>query len=138
MKIEDQVCTLEQAKMLKELGVAQESLFYWWWWYIKDFAGEGPKIVYQGKLKATGTLSNVQECCAYTVAEFGEMLPTGYDTMKITVNRDSCEWQGYDLDGGPFPSEQTYKTEAEVRADMLLALINSKLITVEEINNRLK
>jgi len=29
MKLEDQVCSLELAKRLKELGVEQESLFYW-------------------------------------------------------------------------------------------------------------
>ena len=29
MKLEDHVCTLEQAKRFKELGVNQNSLFYW-------------------------------------------------------------------------------------------------------------
>ena len=29
MKIESQVCSLELAKKLKELGVKQESLYYW-------------------------------------------------------------------------------------------------------------
>jgi len=29
MKLEEQVCSLELAKKLKELGVKQESLFYW-------------------------------------------------------------------------------------------------------------
>lgn len=29
MKLEDQVCSLEFAKKLKELGVKQESLWYW-------------------------------------------------------------------------------------------------------------
>lgn len=29
MKIEDQVCSLELAKLLKELGVKQESLCFW-------------------------------------------------------------------------------------------------------------
>ena len=29
MKLEDQVCSLELAKKLKELGVKQDSLFYW-------------------------------------------------------------------------------------------------------------
>lgn len=29
MKLEDQVCTLESARRLKELGVPQDSLFYW-------------------------------------------------------------------------------------------------------------
>jgi len=29
MKIEEQVCALELAKRIKELGVKQESRFYW-------------------------------------------------------------------------------------------------------------
>lgn len=29
MRLEDQVCSLEYAKRLKELGVRQESVFYW-------------------------------------------------------------------------------------------------------------
>lgn len=35
MKLEDQVCSLELAKRLKELGVSQLSLCYWWQ-YDKD------------------------------------------------------------------------------------------------------
>ena len=35
MKLENQVCSLELAKKLKELGVKQESLFWW----CKDFKG---------------------------------------------------------------------------------------------------
>lgn len=139
MKIEDQVCTLGQAKKLKELGIDQETEFYFRMgkiWHFREVT-DWPNQEQLSDLIQSGAESE-RIFAAYTVAELGEMLPTGYDTMKITVNRDSCEWQGYDLDGDPFPSEQTYKTEAEVRATMLIALIEAELLTVEEINNRLK
>jgi len=34
MKLENQVCSLEHAKKLKELGVKQENI--WWWVETKD------------------------------------------------------------------------------------------------------
>src|ERR1044071_3781768 len=69
MKIEDQVCTLEQAKRLKELGVVQESEFYWMKWItvLEDGTEHEWKVVFN---KAWGEYYS-----AYTVAESGVMLP---------------------------------------------------------------
>jgi len=43
MKLEDQVCSLELAKRLKDLGMKQESLWYW----IPNWNGTGgqPEMV---------------------------------------------------------------------------------------------
>lgn len=39
MELKDQVCSLDSAKRLKELGCVQESLFYWQW--INDETTDG-------------------------------------------------------------------------------------------------
>jgi hypothetical protein len=45
MKLEDQVCSLELAKRLQELGVKRESLFYW-----HEEQGHKGKTDYQSRL----------------------------------------------------------------------------------------
>lgn len=117
MEIEKQVCSLEQAKRLKELGVKQESLFYWYENYDK------PCDAY--------VVSRTKEASAYTVAELGEMLPSGYDTMRISNVVEFTQhygWFGYDLEGEHFPSETLYPTEAQARAAMLIHLLETKTI----------
>ena len=60
MKLEDQVCSLEQAKRLKELGVKQEGIFN----YLKT-----------GGLKLSSEFPSFLHCySAFTVAELGEMI----------------------------------------------------------------
>jgi len=84
MKLEDQVCSLDLAKRLKELGVKQESYFYW-----SEVTGEWKVIAYDaywgidGKGRFTGDdllkdlLSDESEqiVSAFTVAELLEILP---------------------------------------------------------------
>jgi len=67
MKLEDQVCSLELAKKLKELGVKQES--YWSWLKGDADYGDEPYL-----LGCTTKLEE-DECSAFTVAELGEKLP---------------------------------------------------------------
>lgn len=60
MKLKDQVCSLELAKRLKELGVPQGSLFYWTYceaWFI----------TYRHPENESNPLS------AFTVSELGEL-----------------------------------------------------------------
>lgn len=86
MQLEKQVCSLELAKKLKELGVKQESLFYW----VHDdltrtyLATEKQlpiiqagynRIPHQSMAEDYGWRENVEKCSAFTVAELGEMLP---------------------------------------------------------------
>jgi hypothetical protein len=70
MNLDQQVCSLDLAKRLKELGVKQDGLFSWQFglnddeykgtWYIVD---EGQKY-----------FGNQEGYAAFTVAELGEML----------------------------------------------------------------
>lgn len=130
MEVEKQVCSLELAKKLKELGVRQES--YFWWthcWYkrldkyekewIIDHECYGPE---KGKVKIS----------AFTVAELGEMLPShlyidkvGEPRTLFTVKHMGGDsWHcGFLINREWFEGCQTAKTEADARAKMLIYLL---------------
>jgi hypothetical protein len=125
MKLEQQVCSLELAKKLKELGVYQGDAINWWIVDIKT--GE---VTLNRTVFPTGS----QSYSAFTVAELGEMLPekvnkNGIDyfpesdpTGKIkTIKYARQEDVLHDL--GEF-------TEADARAKMLLYLLENGLITL--------
>lgn len=69
MKIEDQVCSLELAKKLRELGVTQNSLWYWVKYGDEYIVISDEKLIIHG-----GTPANNNVFSAFTVAELGEML----------------------------------------------------------------
>lgn len=136
MQLEQQVCSLELAKKLKELGVKQESLFYWIESYDPEDANNGGWSVIR-LMKP-----NKYNYSAFTVAELGEMLPKA---IKSKVNQDmedifylEIDWIGgknrcrYVSDGKYLlidESEQiTSDTEADARAKMRIYLIENKLI----------
>lgn len=75
---------------------------------------------------------------AFTCAELGVMLPLHQFTYPQSGGTFTC--CDYTVEDGIIPSGVTptcYKTEAEARAAMLIHLLESKLITVEEINSKL-
>lgn len=137
MKIENQVCTLEQAKRLKELGVEQSGVMM----YYNSSVG----VVLLHKVEKA-TLDN--EWCAFTVAELGEMLPTyedgvgKYYTIK-DVGKLSGDNSNYDVVGWniseSYPEEPhhlidnlmncVHATEAQARAAMLIYLLENNLMT---------
>lgn len=159
MKIENQVCTLEQAKRLKELGIRQKSIFYYHDkikriderikpnWGNSEFAGV--QICNQKSLTQS----------AYTVAELGVMLPdeiphrhtehSDYYYMQSfsdvlsegDAGKSVCMWyEDNDLDAELEVLNNYYicgKTEAEARAAMLIYMLENNLTTAEEVNNRL-
>jgi hypothetical protein len=74
MKLVEQVCSLELAKRLKELGVKQESYFYWTTLeYYVHIPGvqEGPTPCVMPGFEVDGR----NKLSAFTVAELGEILP---------------------------------------------------------------
>src|SRR5437016_5764061 len=116
MKLEDQVCSLDLAKRLKELGVKQESLIWW-----RNYgAGPAPAVG-----RKTGELIIGRICCAFTVAELGMMLR---DSVGIMPSANS------NADGGwyyRFPDQTIHEaTEADARAKMLIYLLENMLITL--------
>lgn len=139
MKLKDQVCSLELAKKLKELGVKQESLFYW--------ATDGNRNWLDIKINGLFYDFNFQvadddfykrnefyQYSAFTVAELGEMLPKGHWTngavCKGCCDRNLnyfCEYE-IDFENPEAKKELIYaNTEANARAKMLIYLLENKL-----------
>lgn len=126
MKLENQVCALEQGEKLLKLGVSNDSFFHW---FMDD-------DLIMGEHWSCGRLANPNEetIPAFTVAELGVMLPTGYDSMRVT-ERGAEMWRTYDESGNDFPN--IFVTEAEARAAVLIHLLDTNIISPEEVNQRL-
>lgn len=119
MKIEQQVCSLELAKKLKELGAEQESLFHWVSTNGEDYGLSQLRL----SSRPNGNIS------AYTVAELGEMLPWDMIVARNIDKEWHYQWQadGYtDNDARIW----TDKNEAEARAKMIIYLAENKYITL--------
>lgn len=131
MKIENQVCTLEQAKRLKELGVEAVPLY----WHYCGFMTEKHGIVQYDFVLRYNSAHAVYP--AFTVAELGAMLPLYYYSYE---GDNGKEW--YCLYDGNESLYEKYeftnsKTEAEARAKMLIHLLETGEITATDCNNRL-
>jgi hypothetical protein len=130
MELKDQVCSLELAQKLKELGVKQNSLFKYVFSYSENFSFK-PKIYYNICYNNGGTVS------AFTVAELGVMMPS-IITRNKSIAREFAnknvyiyEVQYSDINQSTISSEAT---EADARAKMLIYLLENNYIKVEDIN----
>lgn len=179
MKIEDQVCTPEQANRFKELGVTAQSLHQWW--KMKYPASEEAFAKNRANCLITPTGDNhdrfimhyidnenaafhweegtyndgwdhsrceLEEgpLAAYNVAELGKMLPD----WILRGDVDAITESGHGIGSWPtgtnwgarvdynIKKTEFFPTEAQARAYLLIHLLESNLITTEEINNRLK
>lgn len=119
MKIESQVCSLEQANRLYELGIKGPSEFY----YRDNRKPETLRHVTQGFYGVS----------AFTVAELGVMLPPNFCTKINTAGHCICFDQWMDKNA----NKKFGDTEAQARAAMLIHLLESNLVTAEDCNKRL-
>jgi len=140
MKLEEQVCGLELAKRLKELGIEQNSYWYWAEVNLCDLNKKDYFLV--DKSYKLNIISS-----AFTVAELGEILPITvtdpplpknanpweYDkTTYWIVNRVGDEYNKPVSECG-HPEQKFHKafeadTEANARAKMLIYLLENKFI----------
>lgn len=114
MRLQNQVCTLEQAKKLKALGVDQKSLFYK---PIHGIEGLDETPLFGEAIRNGRMICNQKELVvsAFTVAELGAML----EDEKATV------------------VESVDKTEAESRAEHLIWLLENGHFDLEIVNREL-
>lgn len=123
MKLENQVCSLDLAKRLRELGVKQESYFYWMEYGNPHLLpGKDSSIFYEKTWR--------KRVSAFTVAELGEMLPIEYISQRRphgSIDSGEYAW-GCGRYGTDFA--EVVETEVDARAKMLIYLIENKVITV--------
>jgi len=139
MQIEKQVCTLEQAKRLKELGVEQCGNFTWIYDTSNfDFAlshrtVEEVELLRKSNLKSKEwQLKEEKEFySAFTCAELGELLPDEANTFRI-----KGKWYS-DAVETDMPGGGKHEHEAWERADLLILLLEQSDISPSEINQRL-
>ncbi|UPJ35834.1 hypothetical protein IVB45_02140 [Bradyrhizobium sp. 4] len=126
MKLEQQVCSLDLAKKLKELGVKWESAFSW----IEHEDGEWRLL----RFGIEGTIC----VAAFTVAELGEMMPGNFGGHYVLTQKGLMGNRYYSTLMRLQDSTEAYKieekTEADARAKMLIYAIENKLI---ELNTSL-
>jgi len=152
MKLEQQVCSLELSKKLKELGVKQESLFFY----------NSKTMELQKGFTSHTDRKGIHHwsISAFTVAELGEMLPKSICIYKKSKKKLRYKWltgtfyhpyfyypiendKGYGFglmyttyvwfetqnDKDILHAELAH-TEANVRAKMLIYLLENKLLSV--------
>lgn len=144
MKHTNQVCTLEQAQILKLLGIRQKSLFYWQ--VMKQPVQDGccseiitycPDINHPISLEAAESAYS-----AFTVAELGQLLgPNISYTIKENIFEATVSKHHF-----PHPDiaedhfwfiMRSDTSEAEVRAGLLINLLQNNLLTAMQINARI-
>lgn len=117
MTTQEQVCTLEQAKRLKELGAKQESYFCW-----QDF----PETRYRKHdldlwpvHDAKHIMDLGESWSAFTVAELGEMINWDVVALSPPYKEDKkwyCHFDDFDFED---------VNEASVRAQALIYLLEN-------------
>jgi hypothetical protein len=122
VKLEDQVCSLELAKRLKDLGVKQESLHEWTFdQHIWELDGPRPSDIFPEAF-----------CSAFTVAELGEMLPILVRGKVVKFHKLGAdptwivEYLPVTNDDEKYHTEAL--SEADARAKMLIYLLENKLL----------
>jgi len=127
VKLEDQVCSLELAKRLKELGVKQESHFY----HIKERAEWRLWPYTSPGFSLEGIREHPREdwevYSAFTVAELGDMLPKGFYQTFFVEDGVVVGRPDFKVLENTFTTEKE-TTEANARAQMLIYLLENKLV----------
>ena len=148
MRIEDQVCTFDQAKKLdKYLPRPYDSLFRYYEINSNGVGHLGSKLhdIFPDDQVEKFDNGSVSAYAAYTVAELGVLLPSSiivssvkyYQKTKKIDHRFQCFYHKAFHDSfGPngfVPHRDWYQAEAEARAAALIWLIENGYVKVEDL-----
>jgi hypothetical protein len=128
MELEKQVCSVSLARKLNELCPdSQVSQFV----YIHEDSGTDTLTTWADRAARSYYVAAAW-CCAFTVAELGEMLPWG-DVVYIKVGPAIwlAKMSTLRMNPDAKPHEAIADTEADARAKMLIYLIENGLIQPE-------
>lgn len=149
MKLSNQCCTLEQGRKLKELGIAENSVFAWVSVCYGPLGEKDPalEVVYRDDYSSIPAKYGEYQAPAFTVSEIIQMLPEQINDGTLTIEKGAV-FIREDMD-----PEMAYtvgcKKEsvwqivhgryslADSSADCLIFLLETGLLTAEEANNRL-
>lgn len=141
MKLEQQVCNLDLAKQLKELGVKQIGFFY----HAYDTYTKTSEIYYNAKnglpCECKKDTTGYLYYSAFTVAELGELIGNMCNEWSQGWNDSGCFWQfqygnkgcGNMIEGigDRFCAEEN--TEADARAKTLIYILEQGIITTNDL-----
>ena len=127
MNIHDQVCSMEYAKRLKELGVKQDSLFY-----LFDHTSHHYLFCKEYEQYSKHVNLNIDDgYSAFTVAELGMILGKYSDT-GIGEDKWVCRYFEPHSD---ITHHSIADTEADARAKMLVFLLENGIIKNDRKHN---
>lgn len=165
MKIENQVCSIEQAKKLKSLGIKGNSMLTWMY-AVLSLDGdkfENVPMLYRENTGAYDLVNvldfdkkwettleedyeTIGNYAAYSVAELGVMLPCirtfNYDGYTSYINYYCLCGKFYCSIDCAISGKNLFKihgdTEAQARSSILIWMLENKIITPEQVNKSLQ
>jgi hypothetical protein len=150
MQLEHQVCTLEQSKKLKELGLFQDSALFSWCGNESHAANNKPWVWISQTIPVNNQMEEMRQdipsakpfAAAFTVGELGRMLtfPDKYyktSPIKLSFKTPADKWS-LDLNVETENEEEIlFEHEAHARAALLIYFIENDIHTAEYFNTRL-
>lgn len=88
MNIKEQVCSLELARKLCEIGIPQETYF---WWILDGKTDNGYSLLPETEIFGIPGMERFERISAFTAAELGEILATYCTSHKMDGRQDGCE-----------------------------------------------
>lgn len=139
MKLENQLCTLEQGYLLKELGVSQTSVFFKHPNWNNPKTGSELYDVYGIDFKADSiALFSVAELGRFIGYQIDKIHPRFGGGFNIGFEHQATRGEGINhATGATNFTRHNIKTEAEARTILALYMIDCKFLSIEEINSRL-
>ena len=134
MKLEHQVCTLEQAKKLKELGVDVAGDFYWaYCWPNNRPSQKAWRVLCEPELESW---NHDQLYSAYSAAELGVMLPVQTTWGRYCLYKKENIWVSGYLSKGDYPYTWPSINDCFAKTSLLSSSIVSGFIEPKLSNNK--